>query len=177
MSPAISNDRKRPCVGVSQCLLGDPVRYDGKSKANKIVLENLIPLFDLVPVCPEIEAGLPTPRPPVQLTGSIEKPNLTGRDDLAINITKLMQQYCDKKPEELGHLAGFVFKSRSPSCGLNSTPVFINGKCATDNGRGLFAKTLCLTYPKLIVIEDYALEDDYLRNQFIQLVFANSRDT
>lgn len=177
MSSAISNDRKRPCVGVSQCLLGDPIRYDGKSKANEIVLQQLTQLFDLVAVCPEIEAGLPTPRPPVQLTGNIEKPNLTGRDDPAINITKIMQRYCDAKPEELSHLVGFVFKSRSPSCGLNSTPVFINGKCVTDNSRGLFAKQLCLAYPELIVIEERALEDNYLRNQFIQQVFASSRDT
>lgn len=177
MSPDISKDRKRPQVGISQCLLGDTVRYDGKSKANKIVLENLTQLFDLVPVCPEVEAGLSTPRPPVQLTSSIEKPNLTGRDDPLIDITNVMQRYCDIKPGELDHLVGFVFKSRSPSCGLNSTPVFINKKCVTENGRGLFAKKLCLTYPELVVIEDHALEDNYLRKQFIQQVYASSRET
>lgn len=175
MNSAITNERQRPCVGVSQCLLGDAVRYDGKSKANKIVLDNLGQLFDLVSVCPEVEAGLSTPRPPVQLTNSIENPNLTGRDDPAIDITEVMQRYCNTKTKELSHLVGFIFKSRSPSCGLNSTNVFINGESATENGRGLFAKELCQTYPELITIEDSELEDSRYLNTFIQLVIANNR--
>jgi len=159
---------EKPLVGVSRCLLGDAVRYDGKSKTNQIVLEKLSQLFELTPVCPEVEAGLSIPRPPVQLSGSIENPKLTGRDDPSIDVTDIMQNYCQHKTIELKHLAGFIFKSRSPSCGLNSTPVFINGQYATETSRGVFARKLCETYPDLAVIEDCELENKKRLDGFIQ---------
>jgi uncharacterized protein YbbK (DUF523 family) len=162
-----------PLVGVSQCLLGDAVRYDGQSKANSIVIEKLGKIFELVPVCPEIEAGLSIPRPPVQLTGSIENPKLTGRDDPSLDITSIMQNYCNKKPAELNHLSGFIFKSRSPSCGVNSTPVYIDGHCVSETGRGIFAKNFCKTYPELPVIEDAELETKNLTDIFIQAVLKH----
>lgn len=164
----------KPLIGVSQCLLGDAVRYDGKSKANAFVLEKLSNLFELVPVCPEVEAGLSIPRPPVQLTGSIENPRLTGRDDPSIDITQLMQQYCLTKPTELNQLSGFIFKSRSPSCGLNSTPVYIDGHSVTETSRGIFAKHLCKTYPNLPVIEETELETKDQLESFLQAVLNST---
>ncbi len=164
----MKNDK--PLVGVSRCLLGDAVRYDGRSKSNTIVLEKLSQLFEFIPVCPEIEAGLSVPRPPVQLTGSIKNPKLIGRDNPAIDVTNIMQRYCNTRPAELDHLSGFIFKSRSPSCGLNSTPVFINKVCVTETSRGLFAKSLCEKHPDLVVIEDTELEDKNLLEKFIQLI-------
>jgi len=160
----------KPLVGVSQCLLGDAVRYDGGSKANTIVLEELSLYFEFFPVCPEVEAGLAIPRPPVQLSGSIDNPKLTGRDDPAIDITEVMQNYCSSKPAELKQLHGFIFKSRSPSCGLNSTPIFIGGQIVSETGRGIFAKKLCETYPGLAVIEDTELHNNKLLGKFIQAV-------
>ncbi len=162
--------KDKPLVGISQCLLGDAVRYDGQSKANKIVLEKLNDLFEFVPVCPEVEAGLGIPRPPVQLTGNIEQPRLTGCDNPAIDVTDIMQTYCKHKPTELESLVGFIFKSRSPSCGLNSTDVFIDGHCVTENSRGVFAKKLCDSYPKLLVIEDNEFEASNKLDNFIQAV-------
>ena len=164
--------KQKPVVGVSQCLLGDAVRYDGQSEANAIVLEKLKTIFELVPVCPEVEAGLSVPRPPVQLTGSIKNPQLTGRDDPAINVTDIMQPYCQAKPAELKHLSGFIFKSQSPSCGLNSTPVFINGLCVDENNRGVFARVMCQTYPDLAVIEDNELDNKTALNKFIAQIAA-----
>jgi len=159
-------------IGISQCLLGDAVRYDGallaSTAASRYAIHKLEQLFELVPVCPEVEAGLGTPRPPVRLTGSIENPRLTGRDDPTIDATKIMYDYCRHKPAELNTLAGFIFKSRSPSCGLNSTPVFIDGKCVTETSRGVFARSLCKTYPELTVIEDSALEHQELLDRFIR---------
>ncbi|HHO59776.1 MAG TPA: DUF523 domain-containing protein [Thiotrichales bacterium] len=162
--------QQKPLVGVSQCLLGDAVRYDGKSKANAVVIEKLSQLFELTPVCPEVEAGLTVPRPPVQLTASIDNPRLTGRDNPAIDVTDVMQQYCATKPATLKQLAGFIFKSRSPSCGLNSTPVFIDGVCVSETSRGLFARQLCDNYPELAVIEDTALDDPAQLTAFIDKV-------
>lgn len=166
----------KPLVGISQCLLGDAVRYDGQSKANTIVLEKLDEIFELLPVCPEVEAGLSIPRPPVQLTGSIENPKLTGRDNPAIDVTDIMYSYCQRKPAELKHLAGFIFKSHSPSCGLNSVPVFIDGQCVTETGRGVFAKHWCKTYPDLAVIEDSELEVPERLDTFIQSILKKYPD-
>ena len=86
----------KPKVGVSRCLLGDAVRYDGQSKPDLIVIEQLSKIFELIPVCPEVEAGLPVPRPPVQLSGSIDKPRITGRNDPQLDITDMMQAYCQR---------------------------------------------------------------------------------
>ena len=149
----------KPLVGVSRCLLGDAVRYDGKSKASSIVLEKFSEIFRLVPVCPEVEAGLCIPRPPVELTGSIENPKLTGRDDPSLDVTIIMQQYCNTKPAELDQLSGFIFKSRSPSCGLDSTPVFIDNVCISETSRGVFARALCSHNPELPVIEDSIFDE------------------
>ncbi len=158
---------KKPLVGVSQCLLGDAVRYDGKSRGNIIVIEQLSKIFQLLAVCPEVEAGLPVPRPAVQLTGSLQNPQLTGVTEPSLNITTRMQHYCREKSAELEFLHGFIFKSRSPSCGLHSTAIFIDRKPVTDTGRGVFAASLCRQYPQLAVIEDTELANKTRLNAFI----------
>ncbi len=168
--------KNKPLVGISQCLLGDAVRYDGQSKANKIVLEKLNYLFEFVPVCPEVEAGLGIPRPPVQLTDNIKQPRLTGRDDPDIDVTDIMQTYCKQKPDELKNLAGFIFKSRSPSCGLNSTPVYIDGHCVTENSRGVFARKLCDANRSLPVIEETEFEINNQLSEFIQTVLKQHEE-
>jgi uncharacterized protein YbbK (DUF523 family) len=169
-------NNENPLVGVSRCLLGDAVRYDGGSKINHVVIDKLSKIFTLIPVCPEVEAGLAIPRPPVQLTGNIENPRLTGRDDPSIDVTGIMQRYCQSRPFELKHLKGFIFKSRSPSCGLNSTPVFVDGQCVTENSRGIFAKSLSDHYPDLPLIEDTELETNAKLNSFIQAVVKHHTD-
>ena len=161
----------KPVIGVSRCLLGDAVRYDGDSKPHTIVIEQLGELFELVPVCPEVEAGLGVPRPPVQLTGSIEQPRTTGRDDPECDVTELMQAYCSTRPAELKELSGFVFKSRSPSCGLYSTPVFIDSNCITESSRGLFARAMTSRYTQLPVIEETELDNRARYQQFVAEVF------
>jgi len=164
--------REKPPVGVSRCLLGHAVRYDGDAKPHSNVIEQLGELFELVPVCPEVEAGFGVPRPPVQLTGSIEQPRMTGRDDPSLDATALMQHYCHTRPAELNHLCGFVFKSRSPSCGLYSTPVFVDGSCVTESSRGLFARAITASYPQLPVIEEGELEVMERYQRFVDTVFA-----
>jgi len=168
----------KPKIGVSRCLLGDAVRYDGDSKANAIVIEQLGDLFDLLAVCPEVEAGLSVPRPPVQLTGNIDHPRMSGRADPGLDVTEIMQAYCNSRPTDLDQLSGFVFKNRSPSCGLNSTPVFVDGDCITETSRGLFARALVSTFPELPVIEESELEvmDKYKRfiDDVLQYISSNN---
>ena len=163
-------------MGISSCLLGNEVRWNGGHKLDKYLTRTLGQFVEYVPVCPEVEAGLSIPRPPVQLTGSIETPRLTGRDDPSLDVTDIMQKYCNTRPAELNQLSGFIFKSRSPSCGLNSTPVFINGSCVTENGRGIFAASLCKAYPELPVIEDIDLDDQNKLDKFIQLTESANKN-
>ena len=157
----------KPVIGVSRCLLGHAVRYDGDAKPHNIVIDQLSQLFDIVPVCPEVEAGLSIPRPPVQLTQSIDNPRVTGRDTPELDVTQLLQTYCENRPKQLNQLSGFVFKSRSPSCGLNSTPVFINNESVTESSRGLFARAMTDSYPQLPCIEETGLE---IADQYRQFV-------
>jgi len=160
----------KPRIGVSRCLLGDAVRYDGQSKPCNIIIDQLTRRFELIPICPEVEAGLTIPRPPVQLSGSIEQPRLIGRDDPNIDITELMLDYCQNKIPELKELDGFIFKSRSPSCGLHSTPVFIDGDCITETSSGVFVRAVQATYSNLPMIEEIQLESPDVMNEFIKSV-------
>ena len=147
-----ANDK--PKVGVSQCLLGDAVRYDGKSKPDDIVINELSQCFNLIPICPEVEAGFGIPRPAIQLTESSQKPNVLGRDDPSLDVSLQLHDYCRDKMAHLTELSGFIFKSGSPSCGLNSTPVYIDQIPIDLYSRGIFARAVVQTYPQLPVIEE-----------------------
>jgi uncharacterized protein YbbK (DUF523 family) len=165
----------KPHIGVSQCLLGDPVRYDAASRASSVVINTLARMFELVPVCPEVEAGMSVPRPPVQLTGSIAEPRMTGRDNPELDVTEQIIEFAQQRLPGLDHIHGFVFKSRSPSCGLNSTPVFIDGICVIESSRGVFARAVCQHYPDLPVIEDSELDSESALQAFIDAVMAYQR--
>ncbi len=172
-SPATKASTAR--LGVSQCLLGDRVRYDAASKAHAVVLGELAERFELIAICPEVEAGLGIPRPAVQLSGDIEQPRLTGRDQPELDISERMASYTTEKLPTLAGLDGYVFKSRSPSCGLNSSPVFIAGRCVTETSRGVFARAVCQQYPALPVIEDSELDSPTRLASFIDAVHAHHR--
>ena len=112
-------------LGVSTCLLGEKVRYDGGHKLNRYVRDTLGQYFDYVPVCPEVECGLPVPREALRLTGDPETPRLvtnkTGHD-----YTEHMQTWGRKRLAELEQedLCGYIFKSRSPSSGMERIKVY-----------------------------------------------------
>ena len=103
---------KKPKVGVSACLLGDAVRYDGASKPNATVIDKLSQLFELIAVCPEVEAGFGVPRPAVQLTEDPTEPNVTGRDDPSLDVTLALQDYCRQKMPQLKDFIRFHLQKR-----------------------------------------------------------------
>jgi uncharacterized protein YbbK (DUF523 family) len=170
-NPTILTGKHR--LGISQCLLGDRVRYDGASIADSVVLEKLAALFELVAICPEVEAGFGVPRPAVQLSGDLLEPRVTGRDDPTLDVTARLTEYTQARLASLAELNGYVFKSRSPSCGLNSTPVFVAGVCITEASRGVFARAVCQRYPDLPVIEDSELDSTARIVSFIDAVYAH----
>jgi uncharacterized protein YbbK (DUF523 family) len=165
----------RPRIGVSSCLLGEKVRFDGGHKWNAALTEVLGPQVEWVPVCPEVELGLGTPRDTLHLerTGNGVRMVVTKtRRDL----TDAMREFSARRVAELARedLSGYVLKANSPSCGMERVRVHTDdGERRT--GRGLFAEELIAQNPLLPVEEEGRLEDARIREDFIERVFAYHR--
>ena len=162
-------------VGVSSCLLGEKVRYDGGHKQDHYITDTLGRFFNFVPVCPEVGCGLPIPREAMHLEGNPESPRLftnKTRNDL----TEQMLEFCRRTVMELESedLCGFIFKKDSPSSGLFRVKVYNNGVPA-KTGRGLFADAMVRHFPLLPVEEEGRLYDMHIRENFIERIFAFRR--
>lgn len=163
-------------LGVSSCLLGESVRYDGGHKHDRYITDLLGRWFRLVPVCPEVGCGLPVPREAMHLAGDPEAPRLvtvrTGQD-----LTERMQAYCDAETERLAgeELCGFVFKKGSPSSGLYRVKVYGRPGEPPRSGRGLFAAAVARRFPRLPLEEEGRLHDPVIRENFIERVFTYRR--
>lgn len=159
-------------IGVSSCLLGEKVRYDGGHKHDRYITDTLGRFFRFVPVCPEVGCGLSIPREAMRLEGDPSAPRLmTNRT--GIDLTERMLDFGRKKVVELERedLCGFIFKKDSPSSGLFRVKVY-GGGAPARNGRGLFADALVKHFPLLPVEEEGRLYDMNLRENFIERVFA-----
>lgn len=160
-------------IGVSSCLLGNLVRHDGGHKHHRTVTHTLARLFDIIAVCPELEAGMGVPREPVDLAGDPGTPRMVGQRS-GKDWTGIMQQYGRRRAAEIEALgvSGFILKQGSPSCGLDRVPVHAESGTARPAGRGLFARTLTDTLPLLPVEEEGWLHDPLLCEGFIERVHA-----
>lgn len=161
--------REKMRMGVSSCLLGEQVRYDGGSKPDRYVIRTLGRLFELVPVCPEFEAGYPVPRPPFRLVDDPADPRLITPHD-GKDHTQRMKEWSERRLDELAelNLCGFIFKTRSPSCGLNGVEVFRDAPVQPATGAGLFAAALVARFPSLPVLDNERLCDPVLRDDFLR---------
>lgn len=164
-------------LGISSCLLGEKVRYDGGHKHNHYITDQLSCYFRFVSVCPEVECGLPVPREAMHLAGNPQAPRLltvrTGND-----LTEQMLQWCNRRVQELGHLQlrGFIFKKSSPSSGLFRVKVYQEqGRPPLTTGSGLFARALTTAFPLLPAEEEGRLADAKLRENFIERVYCYDR--
>lgn len=170
----LSPDRIR--LGVSACLLGEKVRFDGGHKRDAFLSDTLGPFVEWVPVCPEVEIGLGIPRDTLRLVGEEAAPRLvvqkTGED-----LTARLRRYAEERTEALAGLGlhGYVLKRASPSCGLSRVRVHRDGGRAAAGGRGLFAATLVSRLPMLPVEEEGRLTEAAIRENFIERVFAAAR--
>lgn len=162
-------------IGVSSCLLGEKVRYDGGHKRDSYITDLLGRFFGFVPVCPEVGCGLPAPREAMRLEGDPDSPRLVTRRS-RIDLTEQMLRYCERKVEELAQedLCGFIFKKGSPSSGLFRVKVYREG-VACKSGRGLFAAAVARRFPLLPMEEEGRLNDPVLRENFIERVFSCRR--
>ena len=163
-------------IGISACLLGQPVRYDGGHKLDSFLAETLGRYVDYVPVCPEVECGMPVPREAMRLVGAPESPRLV-TIRTRIDKTDQMLAWAKKKVAELEKekLMGFIFKSDSPSSGMERVKVYNDKNMAVKKGIGLFARTFMVHFPLLPVEEEGRLHDPAIRENFVERIFALAR--
>ena len=167
---------ERITIGVSSCLLGNNVRYNGGHKLNRYVRDTLGRFLDFVPVCPEVECGLPTPRETMRLVGDPDNPRLvTSRS--GIDHTKRMKTWAAKRVKDLqaDQLCGFIFKKDSPSSGMQRVKVYNDKGMPHRTGSGLFARAFMDYFPRIPVEDEGRLNDPRLRENFIERIFALKR--
>lgn len=163
-------------IGVSQCLLGAEVRFDGGHKRDTFLTDVLGRYVEWVPVCPEVEAGFGVPRETMRLTGDPRSPTLitikTHRD-----LTEPMARFSERRVRELEplELSGYVFKKDSPSCGMERVRVYNQHGMPSRTGLGLYAKAFMDRYPLIPVEEEGRLSDPVLRENFIERIFCYRR--
>jgi uncharacterized protein YbbK (DUF523 family) len=152
-------------VGISSCLLGERVRYDGGHKRDAFLTEELGRQVEFVPLCPEVEIGLGVPRPPLHLERRGDDVRMVVTDS-GKDLTGRMRAWAEGAVERIAaaDLDGYVLKAGSPSCGL-----------VIPNGPGLFAAALIERLPLLPVEEEGRLRDPQLREHFVARVFAHAR--
>ncbi|WP_317932467.1 DUF523 and DUF1722 domain-containing protein [Halioxenophilus sp. WMMB6] len=166
-------------VGISACVLGESVRYNGGHKQSRLCTEVLGEVFAFRPFCPEVAIGLGVPRPSIRLVGDAAHPRVVGSDDASLDVTEPLRHYSDATARSLAELCGYIFIKNSPSCGLfrvkvynddTSNPSF--GYPLAESGRGVFAAAVVKNNPLLPVEEEGRLQDPQLRENFILRVFA-----
>ena len=162
-------------LGVSACLLGAPVRYDGGHKQNRFITELLAEHFELKAFCPEVAIGMGTPRPTIRLVGDAEHPRAVGSKDADLDVTDELRAYSTKTAQRLDDLCGFVLKKGSPTCGMERVKVYSNKGMPYPEGVGLFAAEIMKANPLLPVEEEGRLCDPVLRENFINRVYVYAR--
>ncbi len=163
-------------MGISRCLLGENVRYDGGHQHDRYLTDTLGNYFEYIPVCPEVEYGLPIPREALRLVGKPENARLV-TIKTGIDHTDGMLEWAYGKLKELEkeNLCGFVFKSKSPSSGMRAVKVYGPSGMPLHKGVGIFAGAFMKQFPILPVEEDGRLHDSALRENFIERVFVYKR--
>ncbi len=163
-------------LGISRCLLGEKVRYDGGHKHDPFLTKTLGEYVEYVPVCPEVECGLPIPREALRLVGNADNPRLLTQKT-GIDHTRRMQDWAKGRLTELEQecLCGFVFKSKSPSSGMERVKVYSESGNLIGQSVGIFARMFMRHFPLLPVEEEGRLHDPLLRENFIDRIFVLRR--
>lgn len=162
-------------LGVSACLLGARVRFDGGHKQNRFLLDELGRYFQFEPFCPEVAIGMGTPRPTIRLVGDADNPRVVGSKNADLDVTDALREYSERTAGRLQGLCGFVFKKDSPTCGMERVKVY-NGKGMPQaDGVGIFARAVQQANPLLPVEEEGRLQDATLRENFVSRVFVYAR--
>lgn len=162
-------------IGVSSCLVGQKVRYDGDTRPHKFITDKVAGLCEIVPVCPEVGIGLGVPRPPIHLSATSGRLSAVGVNDPGLDVTSALKDYARTTVQSLPAIAGYLFKSRSPSCGLGSVEVTLETGEVLADGRGLYAQDIVQAMPLLPVAEEACLDSPECRDHFFERVFIYHR--
>ena len=158
-------------IGISSCLLGDEVRYDGGHKRHSYIEKTLGQYFEFVGFCPEMAIGLGVPREPIRLVRRDDQIRCVGIKDPALDVTDKLRDCADEQKGWQAGICGYIFKKDSPSCGMERVRVYVNDT-PNKNGSGLFAQRVMENFPFLPVEEEGRLGDPLLRENFIQRVYV-----
>lgn len=165
----------KPKLGVSACLMGVEVRFNGGHKQSDLCTQALDTYFDFIPACPEVAIGMGVPREPIRLVGDIDKPQAVGTVNPELDVTEALAEYGEHMADTLNDICGYIFMQKSPSCGLERVKVYRdNGAPFDGGGRGIYAQAFCARHPDLPVEEDGRLNDPVLRENFISRVYVYS---
>ena len=162
-------------VGVSSCLLGEAVRYDGGHKHDRYLTATLGRYFEYVAWCPEALAGLGVPRPPIRLAGDPDAPRAVRTADPSVDVTEALAAVARRATPQMDRLRGYIFKRGSPSCGMERVKVYGAPGKSPRMGQGLFARAVMRAHPLLPCEEEGRLNDPSLRESFVERVFAYHR--
>ena len=166
---------ERPRIGISSCLLGQKVRYDGTAKRDRWIVDQLGTFVDYRPVCPEVAIGLGTPRPPIRLVGTPEATRVVGVEDPSVDVTEALEDFALNTAAQLADISGYVFMSKSPSCGMERVRLYTSKGHAEKTGVGAYARVLMQSLPNLPCEEEGRLHDPMLRENFVNRVFTYRR--
>ena len=164
-------------IGISSCLLGYKVRYDGQHKLDRFLRDELGNFVDWVPVCPEVECGLPIPREAMRLVGDDpESPRLMTNKTF-VDMTKKMEAFTVPKLNELDkeNLRGFIFKSKSPTSGMHGVKIYTEAGMPSRRGSGIFAREFMKRFPNIPVEDEGRLHDAGIRENFIEKIYVYDR--
>lgn len=167
----------RPRVGISLCLLGEPVRINGGHCRDRFLTDSLGPHVEFSGVCPEVEAGMPTPRPPMRLVRTRDDETRFVLSESGEDLTERMATFSRERAESLAgdRLDGYVFKKDSPTCGVERVKVYDWNQSPTRTGEGVFARAVRDRLPRLPVEEEGRLNDPVLREHFVTRIYTRAR--
>jgi len=171
-SHAVSGSSGRASIGVSSCLMGQSVRFDGNHKKNNLVTECLGDKFNLVSICPEVAIGMGVPRQPIRLMQTEKKTvRALGVRDPALDVTDELRNFAIDMAPTLASFSGYVFKKDSPSCGLFGVKLYDTEGMPGKNGRGIFSEQVLHANANMPVEEEGRLSNFDLKDNFIKRVF------
>ncbi len=174
-SPDVSAPSPPLVVGVSSCLLGHPVRYDGSHKRHAYIHDHLSKYFEFRPFCPEVLAGFGTPRPTIRLAPATHGLRVVEVARPTVDLTAALRQASREILSHCEDLSGYLLKKDSPSCGMERVRVYPATGVPQKNGTGIFAAELMRQFPALPVEEEGRLSDPVLRENFIERVYVYHR--
>lgn len=159
-------------VGISACLLGEEVRYNGGHKHQRYCTDVLAEYFAFRAFCPEVAIGMGVPREPIRLLGEVSRPRAVGTKDSALDVTVPLLEYAQEMVTKVEHFSGFIWMKDSPSCGLFGAKVYQKANCPPLKGSGLVAGRVCERLPLIPMEESGRLNDAALRENFVVRVFV-----